>query len=329
MAANKNNRRKASPRQEGQASTAAAANALQPVTPEQLVARIEPQWYAIAAVIVLCFAWAYWPTISVELWDKWWAIQDYSHGFLVLPLALYALWVRLDKFPHGQIKWTWFGLVVIGISLLIRIIGGLFFLGGVDGWSILVWVAGVCLLCGGWRFFLWALPGVAFLVFMIPLPYQVEGFLRRPLQTVATNSSVWVLQCLGQPAIGRGHTIWLNEHELEVAQACSGLRIFVTIAVIAFAYVLIVRPKWWETAALVVSVFPVALLSNIIRIVITGFLHQFISSEAANRFTHDLAGWAMIPVAAVLYMSLLWYMSKLVKRVELSDMRQMFRPGAA
>ena len=96
-----------------------------------------------------------------------------------------------------------------------RILAGLFYLEPLDGWSILFWVGGVVWLLGGWPMFRWSLPAVAFLWFMVPLPFGVERWLSLPLQRVATNLSCWVLQSLGQPAAGPGkhdfagaNTIW-------------------------------------------------------------------------------------------------------------------------
>jgi hypothetical protein len=81
---------------------------------------------------------------------------------------------------------------------------------------------------------------------MIPLPFRLETMLSLPLQRVATDVSCWVLQCLSQPALAEGNTILLNDFRFEVAQACSGLRIFVGIAALAFAFIVIVRRPCWQ-----------------------------------------------------------------------------------
>ena len=133
---------------------------------------------------------------------------------------------------------------------------------------------------------------------MVPLPFRVERWLSLPLQGVATNLSCWILQALGQPALAEGHVIVLGNYRLEVEQACSGLRIFVGILALAFAYVIVVRRAWWEKALLLASAIPIALLANAARIVVTGLLYQYVSGEAAKKFAHDAAGWVMILFAA-------------------------------
>ena len=243
-------------------------------------------------------------------------MQDYSHGYLVAPLALFFLWARRDRMPAATAGLAWPGLLLVALSVAIRFAGARYYFEPLDGWSILLWVAGVIWLFLGRAFFWWSLPSVIFLFFMVRLPFGVELGLSLPLQTVATKLSCWVLQFLGQPALAEGHTIYLGEHTLEVEQACSGLRIFIGIAALAFAYVVIVRRAWWEKAVLLVSVVPIALIANATRVVSTGLLYQYVSGEAAKKFSHDMAGWVMILYAAGLFALVLWYLGKLLRELE-------------
>jgi exosortase len=282
--------------------------------------------WTTAAVLTLAFFWAYWGTLAglVDVWNR---VPDYSHGFLVAPLAAYFLWARRDHFPGHSAGPFWPGLVLVAVSLAMRFAGAWYYLDALDGWSILVWTAGVVWLFGGWRVLWWGLPSVLFLGFMVRLPYRLELGLSYPLQTVATHLSCWVLQLLGQPALAEGHTIHLGEHTLEVERACSGLRIFVGIAALAFAYVVIVRRVWWEKAVLLLSVVPIALVANATRVVATGLLYQYVSGEAAKKFSHNAAGWVMVLYAAGLFALVLWYLGKLVREVEPVQVAAVVRRG--
>lgn len=288
---------------------------------------VPPQILACGIAIGAVFLWSYWPTI-LELLKTWDKEPDYSHGYLVVPLALYALWTRKDTMPEISATWHWPGLILIGASCVLRWVGARFFLGAIDGWSILLWVAGAVWLLGGWRLLKWALPGVIFLWFMIPMPHQLEHMFRDPLQRVATRASTAVLQCLGQPALAEGNIVRMGEEELLIAEACSGLRIFVAIAVLAFAYIMIVRPVWWERIVLVLAVLPIAMISNVARIVVTGLIYQVTKNEDIRHRWHDYAGFFMIPFAAALFAFLLWYLSKLVREVEPETMSASYRHRA-
>jgi len=280
---------------------------------------------AVGGVILgAVFAWAYWPTLVglVKAWDRQ---PDYSHGFLVVPLAVYFLWARRDRFPAAVAGWAWAGLILVGLSIAVRMIGARLYIDAIEGWSIMLWVAGVIWLLGGWRMAIWSTPSVAFLWFMVPLPFSAERWASLPLQRVATKMSCWALVSLGQPALAEGNTILIGDFRLEVEQACSGLRIFVGVVALAFAYLIIVRRAWWEKALLLVSVIPIALIANSTRIVVTALLNQYVSGEAAQKFTHDVAGWVMIPYAAGLFALVLWYLGKLMREGELVDVGEIVR----
>ncbi len=282
-----------------------------------------PAWSVCSgAVLLAMFVWAWWPTL-VDLVQAWNGQPDYSHGYFVAPLALVFLWLRRDRFPSGRTSPSWLGLLLIAVSLGVRSLAGLWDMGGLDGWSILIWLAGTVCLIGGVRLLVWFLPSIAFLFFMVPLPYRLEHLLSHPLQHVAAKISGWLLQCLAQPALVEGNTILLGDHRLEVAAACSGLRIFVGILALAFAYVIAVRRAWWEKAILLISVIPVALIANAMRIVATGLFYQHASATVARSFSHDLAGLAAIPLAATLFAVVLWYLGRLFKEVEVMDMSRL------
>jgi exosortase len=275
-------------------------------------------------VLAAAAVWAYWPTLA-ELVATWDSQPDYSHGYLVLPVSIYFLWARREGYPGFSAGVAWPGLALIGLALAMRWVAAERYLEQVDAWSMLVWMAGVVWLFGGLSLLRWSLPSIVFLLFMIPLPYSAERWASLPLQRIATHLSCWVLQFLGQPALAEGNTILLGEHHLEVEQACSGLRIFVGIIAWAFVCVILARRSWWENILVFLSVVPVALTANMARIVVTGLLYQYASGETARKFSHDVSGWAMIPLAAMLFALVLWYLDRLLPQVESVDLRTVVR----
>lgn len=274
-----------------------------------------PALLAGLTIVVIAFGWAYWP-VACELVHAWNHEPDYSHGYFVLPAALYFLWARRGSVPAPSDREHWGGMVLLALSGAIRVAGGLWYIDAVQAWSLPFWIAGTCWLCGGWRLLKWALPSVGFLAFMIPLPFRAEHLLSLPLQRVATKLSCWMLQSLGRPAVAEGNVIYLGDIELGVAEACSGLRIFMSIAALAYVYIALTKRDWWMKAILCATVLPVALITNAVRIVATGLLFEWVSSEAAHKFSHDLAGWLMMPVAAGLLGMASWYVGRLLIDIE-------------
>ncbi len=268
---------------------------------------------AVGAFLVALGAWSYWPTIVglIRVWDS---SPDYSHGYLVLPLAVLFLWLRRDRLPHYHLNPSWWGFSLIGLTAVLRVIGGRFYLPELDSYSIPIWLAGVCWLFGGGRFLLWTMPSLLFLFFMVPLPATVETLLSRPLQALATTMSTWTLQSLGQPAIAEGTTILLGDNVLEVERACSGLRMFYGILALSVATTIITRARWSVALCLLAAVAPVAILANTLRITTTGLLYEFVSGESARKFSHDLAGILMIALAIVFFLAVLWFTERTMLR---------------
>lgn len=293
---------------------------------------LSSQWRVVKwiglAVLLGVFAWSYGPTwlLLVRVWIR---EPDYSHGFLVIPVAAYFLWARRDRVPQALAGLAGMGFLVLLAACGLRVAAAAFYIDAVDAWSLLLWIAGAVWLFGGWRLFAWASPSLAFLCFMVPLPFRGERLLSYPLQRIATKLSCWALQILGQPAMAEGNTILLGDHQLNIEDACSGLRIFVSIMALAFAYIVLVRRTWWEKLLLLASTLPIALAVNAMRIVVTGILWQHVSGEAAAKFSHDLAGWIMIPLATALFGLVLWYLGRLFCPVERMVMQTLVRDAKA
>lgn len=274
---------------------------------------IEWTWPAVSAALALLgvFLWAYWPVWRglVHAWNN---VPDYSHGYFVVPVAAYVLLARRATMPGRARGLAWGGLALLLFSLAMRVIGSVYYIDAIEAWSLPLWVAGAVWLMGGWRLLRWAAPAVIFLGFMIPLPFRAEHLLSYPLQRVACRLSCWLLQVLAQPAIREGNVVLLGDVRLNVVEACSGLRIFISIFALSFVYDALTKKPWWTRCALYAAAVPVAVLANALRIVMTGLLNVMISGEAAQRFSHDLSGWLMLPVAAGLLAVWLWYVGRLV-----------------
>ena len=287
-------------------------------------------WRVLAAASVLATGvFAYWPTLC-ELVATWAREPDYSHGFLILPLALYFLYSRRASFPGTTDPNQGAGDLILGLGLFIaslamRYLSARYFLGFLDAWSMLPWTAGVVTMLFGRRAGWWSLPAIGFLWFMVPLPFSLEGTLSYPLQKIATKASCFALQTLGLPAFAEGNVIVVGDSRLEVAQACSGLRLFMGVLALSYAYAVLVKRSWWERMVVLAAAVPIALVANAARIVLTGVLFQLFTAKDARLLAHDAAGWAMIPLAAALFWVLLWYIDRLLPEEEVLDMAALIR----
>jgi exosortase len=282
------------------------------------IARPITNWPLIVslAVLALGLLWAFWPILSAMA-ERWSNDPRYAHGYLVPMFSLALLWMRRSQRPRGELRPSSRGLAFIASGAVVLLVGGYFRQGTIEGLAILSFLAGVAMLVGGWPAVRWSWPSIMFLFFMIPLPWRIENALGPPLQWLATLASTFTLQTLGFMAFAEGNVIQLNDAQIGVVEACSGLSMVITFITLSVGMALVVNHcPLLDKILLVLSAIPVALLANVARITLTGVLHETISGQIAGKFYHDLAGWVMIPFALVLYWCEIWLFSHILVEAE-------------
>ena len=274
--------------------------------------RNAPAAFWAAALVLLAVMISYTPNL-VYLVTIWWKEPNYSHGFLVAPIAAAILWQRRDTLAAVPIRPSLAGWVAV-----LAVLGARFYFYDVNQvWlenaTLVLAVAALTLAMGGWRLLWWAAPGLLFLVFLLPLPQSVNLALAGPLQSLATVASSAILVATGLPVVTQGNVIHLGEQPLEVARACNGLSILMSFVTLVTATVILVRDfPLWQRVVLLLSTVPIALLSNVLRITATAWCYHLFGSKFGDKIAHDTAGWMMMPVALILVWIELKVMSWLV-----------------
>ena len=255
----------------------------------------------LAATIVLCAltAWMF----RELLWncvDRWMTEPQYSHGFVIPLIAVGLGFARRHRIPAGEARSYAVAVVLIGIGCLVHQAATWFFVEALDAAGLMFCICGIALVAWGRRFFVGLWPAILFTGFMHPLPFQLERMLSGPLQMLGASESAWFIQAMGIPAIAQGNTILMGDVRLGVAEACSGLRMLMVFFAISAAAVILSDRTRWEKLLILFSAIPIALISNIVRIVATAAAFQYASREIADLIFHDLSGWLMMPFAILL-----------------------------
>ena len=266
---------------------------------------------AAVAAVAAAVVWLYADTLS-SLVRQWAGDDDYSHGFLVVPLAVYFLWRRRGAFGRTPSEPSMAGLWLIVVSLALFAAGRLaaeLFLTRV---SLVGVVAGaVWFLAGREHVRIAAFP-LAFLLLMVPLPAIIFNQITLPLQTLAARLGEATIAAAGVPVLREGNVLQVPGRTLEVAEACSGIRSLMSLVTIAIVLGYFAGPsagapapsgrrsgdrRLTQRIALVAAAVPIAVAANAARVAGTGLACYWLTPSAADGFFHTFSGWLMFAVA--------------------------------
>jgi exosortase len=268
-------------------------------------------FYYVFAGLTTIVLYTYWSTL-VKTSDRWASDVQYSHGYLIPLFSLYLLYSRRFMLIGAKLAPSWWCLVFLGLGLVLRWLEVLFYWNGFDVCSLVPTLLGLSLAVGGWPAFRWSWPAVGFLIFMIPLPFFLHAGMSTQLQIMATNISTFSLQTFGLPAVAEGTQLKIDDANVSVAEACSGLGMIVTFVALSVAVILLSHSWWWVKVGLLLGSIPVAIICNVVRIsVVAAFKSAGYDHEKVETI-HDVCGWLMIVLGIGLIFVELYVLDRIV-----------------
>ena len=261
--------------------------------------------------LVLLLVLAYWDMFALT--SAVWNEGLYSHGWIVPVFALALMWMRWQPFGPVPAQERWIGVALLAAGLSLRLFAAWYGSPPIDRLSFLPAIFGVFMLVGGMHVIRWSWPALGFLVFMFPLPNKLEVEVLGRLQRLASICSTFVLQTMGVAAFRQGNLISVPGADLNIADACSGLRMATIFGALAVAMIFLIERPWWDKFVILLSAIPIALLVNTIRITVTGLLYMLVGPDNhfAHKLGHDWAGYFMMPLA----LGFLWLELQVLERL--------------
>jgi exosortase D (VPLPA-CTERM-specific) len=255
-----------------------------------------PDFRVRAAALSLLFLAAYWAPFR-GLWHVWTINEDYSYGPLIPLVSLYLIWERRAELSRVERAGSWKFLPLLLAMLLISLYGVL----GSSGNIALPSLPVLILLFTAFSFG----PGLArrllvplgFLIFMVPVPAVLERTLGLYLKSVSSALGGGVVQACGVPVFVSGNVIDLGVMQLQVVDACNGLRYLYPLIAVGVLYAYLFERVAWKRLTLIAASIPIAVLLNGLRIGITGLLANRFGPAAAEGFFHDFTGWVVFLAA--------------------------------
>ena len=245
--------------------------------------------FAIAAVAaVLPFA-----HVLGDLYNIWNLKPEYSHGVIIPVISAFLIWRQREELRRLPFTGSWTGLALIAVGLVMRFIGASTTMHTLEHYAFLLVLYGLVLALTGPVIFrrLWV--PLAMLIFAVPLPSFFNNSLSLHLQLLSSALGVWVIRAAGISVLLEGNVIDLGNYQLEVAEACSGLRYLFPLMTLAFIIAYLFRGAFWKRTAIFLSSVPITVAMNSLRIGFIGITVEHWGPGMAEGILHDFEGWVV------------------------------------
>ncbi|HET9580625.1 MAG TPA: exosortase B [Usitatibacter sp.] len=267
------------------------------------------------AFVLAGLACLYVPTY-LDLARTLWRDDAYAHGPIVLAVFAWLVWRARDFLLTAPLAPAPVaGSLLFAAGLLLYLLGRTQSLPVFEVASHLpVLMGALLLLVGPHAVRRLAFP-LVFLAFLVPLPGFVMDAVTVPLKDLVSVSVEWLLNALGYPVVRSGVVLELGDHQMLVADACSGLNSIFSLFALALLYTHVTRPRRpARTALLLAGIVPIAIAANVIRVAALVLVNHYWGEDAAQGFMHGFAGMVVFVSALILLMAYDWALTSVVVR---------------
>lgn len=266
--------------------------------PPVFTAKLAAQTALLAAVLLFL----YWRPVA-DMYYVWVLPGSYySHGFLIPPISLYFAWAKRHELKAAEVKpMPWLGYALILFSAAEIILGAFLGFAVFVQASLITMIAGIVLtLFGKQHFKLLAFP-ILFLAFMVPIPSSLTQSIAFTLKLFATSRAVELARLMLLPVVHDGSYVYFRDEYLLVGDVCGGLRSLISMVALGVIMAQVGKARLWAKMATVAIAIPIAVVSNVLRILLLCLVGYFFGVKNATGWFHDLSGLIMFLVAFLLF----------------------------
>lgn len=244
---------------------------------------------------------AYWAGLA-EAVNRWGNQEEYSHGFLIPLVTLFILWEKRNLIDAAKGPPMWSGVVLLVLAVVIFIVGEISALYLLIQYSFVMVLLSLSMVTVG-RATKYTLAPILLLLFAIPLPYVIEVVLTAKLQLFSSWLGVQVIRLFQIPVFLEGNIIDLGVYQLQVVEACSGLRYLFPLMSLGFIAAYFYQAAFWKRAIVFLMTIPITIFMNSFRIGVIGVMVDNWGISMAEGFLHDFEGWIIfMACAAILFL---------------------------
>jgi len=273
---------------------------------------IDRFWRIGIAFVLFCIL--FWQELAGLL--RSWSTPDESHGILIPAFSLYFIYQQRADLRRIKGKASFLGALLLLVALMGYLWSIIKTIGYPRPVMMVVAVGAIVLMVGGWSIARKVWLPVVFLIFAIELPPTLHESLTMPMREWASMIVATILNFFPDVSCETAGVLIHGTHrgevfDLNVAEACSGMRLLRTFVALGVAMAYLEYRPIVHRIILLLSTVPIAIFGNILRVFITGMVYIFIGPEYAEGTLHMVLGLVTLMIAFGLYGLLAWVMNNL------------------
>ena len=268
------------------------------------------------------FVWLFNQWFLYQIKVSWENKEDWGHALVIPLISGYLLWQSREQIAKTEVRVFWPAIVpfLVGVHAYAY---NLFFIHNpmLQGFSMVMALGSMVLFLTGPAMLRHAFLPILYLLLMVTIAETIMLQVTFKLQLLASQGSWLMLSLIGTPfdwftvdLVGNRLDILTNTgvmHPLNVAEACSGMRMVVAFYALAGAVALLGCTQWWQRIALILLAGPVAILMNMVRVTVLGLL-TLVDPNLASGDAHTLIGTILLVPSLGLFMGVVWMLNRIV-----------------
>lgn len=275
----------------------------------------------LGAALLALFAQLIWRQIGFPIggWSRagfsWSAPSDWGHAYFVPLISIAYIYTRRERIAQLPVRvfWPALSMVLLGIVcyayFVFKFTNHMF-----QGASaILVLGAVVMLVLGPAVLRATAFP-IAFLGLGLTISEMVLNPITFQLKLFASLGSHVMLTLVGIENELRGNVLEIVTSDgifpLNVAEACSGMRMVVAFIALSVVVAFFSCRQWWQRIMIVLLALPVAVLMNVVRVTVLAAL-TLVDPGFSVGDAHTFIGTLLLIPALGLFLACVWAVRKI------------------
>jgi exosortase len=251
---------------------------------------------------LLCLLFSYSAANYIIYYPPFPGKNDQALLYVGIVFALLSERKAVSASLHGMDTGSaFFGSALVFSGCLVFIVGRLYQSMTMDIWSIFLVAAGLVAALAP-REHLRSANFIAFAgTVVVMIGWGAPSIMSSELALTIASVCAKLLSATILPVIARGVVLYFGPYSAEVTEACSGMNSIFALTALFVIYLRVGRQRApWHLALLVACVIPVAVLTNLGRVIMFVLATWYVGDDFAQGLFHEVAGVVAFVLALLL-----------------------------